>query len=571
MRSIAKLFLLASLAIAFSAASLCADTPPQKTGKLSWDLMVLLAADQVQEDLRNMSGRWVDTEPRSALIILDQQVTDSLLLELQDADYEILGSFGQFVYVSAPWSRYLDMDYGIATMDFIIEATAPLSTIQNVARVMPNPATVADVIQAHDLGYLGQGTQIAIINEGFDTENTQLLAFNPSFHLVKQSLDVLGSYETVEGAIGKQSTHGTACALVAAQIVPEAAFYLLSYPDGMGLVGWLCALDYAVRELGVDVVTSSVEFTRPFCHADGTGLLNQTVGNILEDTDSTFLIAAGNWAGGTGTNSAFYAGTYSDEDGDFRHDFTPGAPDPWDRKSLEISAHAGDRITIMLEWDNWDGGLRVQDLDLLLFESQKKTRIASSRGVQFGVEGALAPAEILSVVLPYDGTYCIVIENTGEKWFGAPPSSVSFNLNMLNETSWFSSVECHTPQGSIREVASNPNVISVGSVSPITGEVRTYSSCGVTALDSPKPELYAPDGFANTACKDGFAGTSASAPYAAGAMLLLQSVDPDLSGEQIVMLLQETSKVSMDPCGNSAYSIDIAAALQSLLPQQPEQ
>ena len=568
MRSTTIRILTGLLSILLFALSLWAEDSRLETGKLSWDLFG--AAKLESERVR--SGN--EARTLSALMIADQQVTGNMLLELQDAGYEILGSYGKFISVRAPGDLYLDADGGVGSIGFITQATPPPAAIPSASQATYDSATIASVTQVHKLGYLGQGTRIAIIDEGFDIASERLLAINPSFHLARQSLDVPEDYETLEGAVGKQSEHGTACALVAAQIAPEAEFYLLSFPDGMGLIGWLWALDYAIRELGVDVVTSSIEFVRPFCHADGSGLLNQEVNNILRDTSSMLMIAAGNWAGGAGTNAAFYANTYSDTDGDGYHDFTPDALDLWDRKSLEISAHAGDRITIILEWDDWGYGVREQDLDLLLYESKRHRRIATSQAVQSGLLDGLAPAEILSIILPFDGDYYIVIEDSGAYWHGTLPSTVAFHLNILNETAIFETVEHHMAQGSIREVASNPNAISVGAVSPETGEVRSYSSCGnaeVLDYQNPKPELYAPDG-PNAVMVGGFEGTSASTPYVAGVVLLLKSVAPDFSQDEIVALLQETGSISRDSCGNPAYSINILEAMQKALSNsQPEQ
>ena len=426
-------------------------------------------------------------------------------------------------------------------------------------------------------GYRGEGTKIAIIDAGFNIDDSTLATLDSRFYAIEPTGMGVGTYDVAEGEAVQGSQHGTSCAIIAGDVAPTAELYLLSYTSESGLIGWLCALDYAVKTLKVDVVSTSVEFGYPTCHADGTGPLNQMVDQILNGTDTTLVIAAGNWAEGSGADRTFYGGVFTDSDGDFQHDFTQGVSDAWDRNTLLFSAHEGDQITVVLEWDDWDAGIKTADLDLILYDADYKVSLAVSQATQYGNE--TNPVEILFGELPYTGDYCLAIVDHAGKWDGQPTRPVSFHLNMISSNGAFETIEHHTVCGSVREVATNPAVITVGAVSVDDGTVRSYSSRGPTAGGVDKPDIYAPDGVTGTVYP-AFYGTSASAPYVAGAIALLRSVYPDtLKGEELSRLQgksagstdesrsgstlpQEAESGCSDSCGNPMYQLDLTIFLK---------
>jgi len=101
--------------------------------------------------------------------------------------------------------------------------------------------------------------------------------------------------------------------------------------------------------LEADIISTSMEFAQPTCHADGTGPLNETVEAVLEGSGPVFMVAAGNWASGSGSDRIFYGGIYTDEDGDYRNDFTEESIDSWDRNTLRFAGQQGDMVLITLE------------------------------------------------------------------------------------------------------------------------------------------------------------------------------------------------------------------------------
>jgi subtilisin family serine protease len=533
----------------------CAQVPPQDTGKMSWDLFTVVQAGQRTK----AAGGEVQTA--TALFITQAPVTAGDLATLASLGYSVVGSFGRFVVVEAAADRYSDPEKGVNAIPFVTNATLPPTSITSEATPTTSGTTAIGAPQVWALGYRGQGTKIAVIDTGFDMSNATLSARGCAYVLVRPTGGAPQTYETVEDQVARVSAHGTACAIIAGDVAPDAKLYALSYPERTEPVGWLCALAYAVDELGVDVVSTSVEFGRPTCHADGTGPLNEEVTRLLAGSQSALVIAAGNWAQGSGTDRWSYSGTFADSEGDFLHDFTPASTDRWDRSTLRFTGQENALVQIILEWDGWASGSRKTDLDLFLYDAEYRVLLATSTTRHF--DRSTDPVEQITGKLPYTGDYCLVVENAGARWHGQGVQTMSFHLNAYSPSTAFSTVEHTVPCGSVREVATNPSVIAVGAVSPENGEIRPYSSRGPAGAGQKEPDICAPDGVTG-AVYEKFFGTSASAPYVAGAIALLRSADPALTPAKALGILQATAAQSVDPCGNPVLSVRIPAAVAKL-------
>jgi subtilisin family serine protease len=79
-----------------------------------------------------------------------------------------------------------------------------------------------------------------------------------------------------------------------------------------------------------------------------------------------------------------------------------------------------------------------------------------------------------------------------------------------------------------------------------------------------KPELYGPDGVTGTTYA-AFYGSSAAAPYVAGALALLRSADPQITVSRCLEILRETATTATEDCDNPVYAIDVLKAVQQLL------
>lgn len=532
-----------------------AQEQPPPTGKLSWDLYL-----QVERGRRSRA-RGEEVPVISALLIAREDFTRDDITRLSSAGYVVKGALGNMALVEAPADLYGDPNHGVDALPFIASATLPLPVISNDSPMsITNGTPAINAPAAWNLGHRGAGTRIAIIDEGYDLDNPVLASLNPTYYLIVPT--GFESYEVREGEVGTISDHGTSCAIIAGDVAPEADLFLISYPPRTGWLGWLFALYFAVRDLGVDVVSSSVEPAQPTCHADGTGV-NEVVSDILAGTDTLLCVAAGNWAAGSGADRWHYYSAFRDQDHDYLHDFTSGSEDEWDRNTLTFTGNEGDRIVVVLEWNDWDRDQGTQDLDILLYDADYHELLRESRTQQF--ESTSPPYEGFVFVLPYDGRFAIQVENRGARWHSVTEGEISFHLYVFNASHRFDYVEHHTPCMSVREVAtsSHPQVLVVGAVAVGSGEVRPYSSRGLTSDGRPKPDILAPDGVTGTAYPQ-FFGTSASAPYVAGAVALLLSANPELTPEEVRAALGLDRPSGIDGCGNSMVLLDLERALAFL-------
>ena len=527
------------------------EVPPPDTGKLGWDLF------QEVSEMEHRSATGEEVESLTAFLMTDQPLTGSDADELAQQGYTLIGAYGNFALVSAPGTLYSDPDRGLDALGFVTTAMLPPTFLMNDYHTEGVAAIGADV--AHQLDHRGQGTKIAVIDGGFEPANPLLQEMEPHYCCVGLDSSRPEKYVAREGEVAMEHPHGTSCAIIAADVAPEAEFYLISFDQDDSLVGWLFALYHAAVKLDVDIISCSLEFLMPTCHADGTGLLNDAVHEILEETDTVMALASGNWAMGNGSGKSFYGGTFANADDNFLHDFTPDAEKSYDRGGLRFHACQGDRVAIVLEWDDWNRETGSVDLDLFLSFDAYQVGITAARAQQF--ERTTPPVEVLSLTIPYTGYYSLSIEDRAAKWHGQPETSVSFHLNLSNASHAFETVEHHMSAGSTREVATNTAVVSVGAVSLAKFDVLPYSSRGLTADGRSAPELCGPSGVTGTTYEL-FHGTSAAAPYVAGAFAVLKSAFPEMTSEQLRQHMVDTARCSVDECGNTVCVVDLEAAVQ---------
>lgn len=534
-----------------------AQMPPPPSGKLAWDLF--------QEALAGQHTRAQGEEPPTltALLTSSQLVAESDLGSLNRLGYTVLGSYGRLVLVEALADLYVHPTRGIDVLDFVASASlAPLqldSSTQSIG--MAAGAIHADAAWAQ--GYRGHGQRVAVVDSGFDPELPELSPMAATYYLVTPSPLRPDAYSVLEGQIGEVSFHGSVCALIVGSVAPDAEILLISYKQGTSLVGWLCALDFAVTGVGAAVVTTSVEFSRPTCHADGTGPLNEAVSSILEHSEAVLVVSSGNWAAGSGSDRWFYRSRFSDVDGDYRHDFAR-ATDMEHKNMLWFEASRGTVITVVLEWDDWGTQAVSSDLDLYLYDADYGDLLAQSRASQYGRTSS--PYEHVRGRLPYTGRYALVVEDAAARWHGGSSALVAFHLNVHSSSGTFRMVDQHTVCGSIREIATSSEaaVIVVGAVDPESSILREYSSRGPISAGENRPLFLAPDGSMGTAYPV-FHGTSASAPVVAGALALMRSACPLMRRSELLRVLRDSGIWMDDDCGNPVQGVDTAVIIRKLL------
>lgn len=286
--------------------------------------------------------------------------------------------------------------------------------------------------------------------------------------------------------------HGTACAEIIFDMMPEAEIYLANFnnvSDNADAIDWMI-------EQGVDVISYSVGWFNAG-PGDGRGVINDPVQRAL-DAGIEFVVSAGNDA------RAHWQGQFNDPDGNGLNNFAPGDNDN------SVFLRAGEELVVFLNWDDWFNS--NQDYDLYVI-NDAGTIIASSTSAQTGFQN---PVEALGFAAPASGTYHVVIDR-----FRA---SRSVFLEMF----FFSPRELQyiVPAGSVTIPADSQDAVAVGATYWGDDLIEFYSSLGPTTDGRVKPDLVAPDGVATESFGSlglDFFGTSASAPHVAGAIALMKS------------------------------------------------
>lgn len=547
-----RILVVAMLVVSGMALGATYQVAPPDTGKMSWGLF------QDVKEMEQRSATGEEVEEITAFFTTNEPMTSEQVEVLGDLGYSMVGAFGHFALVDAPGTLYADPERGVNGLDFVTNAALPPIPITYDYNTEGVEAMGADA--AHRLGYTGEGMKIAVIDFGFDPDNPIAQESSVQYYMVRPNPNIPDDYSGDKGevAASAEPDHGTSCAIIVADVAPDAELYLISLEPGSNIVGWLSAMKFAVRELGVDAISCSIAFGWPTCHADGTGRLNSEVSRIFDGTDTLMFLAAGNWAAWPGSSDAFYGGEFSDSDGDFAHDFTPDALDAWDRNGLGFYAVEGDEIYMYMEWDDWDSALGRVDLDLVLRIEDPQYELIASQTRQF--ERPSRPMERIWGPIPYTGYYSLSVVDRAAKWHGQPVCSVSFHMYLTNSSGF--AVEHRMTGGSVEELATSMsrNVVSVGAVSLQDSTQQPYSSRGPTSDGRPKPELCGPTGVTGTAY-DVYHGTSAAAPYVAAGFAVLKTALPDLPGAEVYQHLVDTARCSNDEYGNRVRVVDLEAAV----------
>jgi len=414
----------------------------------------------------------------------------------------IEASYGNLLQVTVPVSRL-----------------AALADDPNIRLVRmpqtPIPATVtsegAARINADDwnsAGYNGTGVKVGILDVGFSGYASLLGTELPSTVSTNWSVSLKGPGTNI---------HGTACAEIIYDIAPGAQFYLANFDNEVEMGN---AVNWMISQ-GVDVISCSIGWPvgGP---GDGTGPICDIV-NTARAAGILWSQSMGNQA------QRHWQGDFVDTEPDGFHEFDPGTD-----ISNAIYVSNNTTIVVSLKWnDTW--GSSGNDYDLLLVDKDLKLAAASVNPQ----DGDDDPWEELVHTANYTGYYHIIIA-TAES-----PALVNFHLY-----SAYHDLQYQTASSSFLIPADSSNVMSVGAVfwnTPST--VETFSSRGPTDGGLIKPDLVAPDGVSTASYGSsngsgwasggtGFFGTSASAPHAAAAAVLIKHCYSSYTAAQIQSFLE---------------------------------
>jgi hypothetical protein len=361
---------------------------------------------------------------------------------------------------------------------------------------------VSEAIESwHESGFDGSGIRVLVLDSGFG--GLRLLQLKGE---LPTDLGGVGVGPTCSGGIEGGGSHGAATSEIVHDVAPGAQLFLyrtcyLTFSESDAILEF-------IRDHEIDVVTQSLGYynTGPLDGSDPVGLFR----HVTEALDDGVV-----WFNSVGNQrEGHWRGTWS---GDRKLEFSPG------EKVIETFIPAGSGV--FLRWDDWrlptdfcDACSTDIDLDLV---------VKSTSGVTLGKSST--PQNELDPWLPIEGgwvsvsgTYGIQVKAVGD---GEIPEDLVIDLLF---TAAVVPTELQVPEGSLNDVAAIPGVTAVGAVSCADGEIRYYSSQGPTTDGRTKPDIVAPDGVATatygSGCEDGFQGTSASAPHAAGlAALIMQA------------------------------------------------
>lgn len=424
----------------------------------------------------------------------------------------------------------LEVEYGS-----LVQFAAPAGTLEQLARTpgvshIRTPHTpVSTETPSEGLtsmglelwrqaGMLGRGARVAVVDTGFDGYWNLLgkeLPPQPTVRSFRADGDITGGGDL----------HGTAVAEIIYDVAPEASMYLANFATEVELgaaVEWLTGQ-------GVHVISSSVGWPGT-AHGDGTGTINEMV-KRAESRGVVWVQAAGNFG------QTHWTGLFTDPDGNGFHNFS--GPDEGNTITLRRAKPTEERVfrvEIFLTWDDWD--CLCQDYDLFLFKGDGV--VAQSTAFQ---NGKAPPVEHIVYTTAATGDYWIGIQRFRASRRAKLDLVVTLDYNL----------EHKAPQESLVVPADSPLALTVGAVDAGTLDLRAYSSQGPTKDGRIKPNLVAADQVTTaTYGPQGFPGTSAAAPYVAGAAALLKGARPGLSPAQVRALLQQRARGPGSPGMNNA-------------------
>ena len=475
--------------------------PPAKSGnaRLEHGLQELTSAAALKPILpRAASSRLSFTADGKVIVILVPEPGEQPLSvdvgALEAVGGEVLAKSTRLIRAAIPPDA-LDQATQISGVNFI---RAPYRPSQQ--RVVSEGTRLINAAASHTRGVRGQGAHVAIIDEGFKDVNL----------LPSDMPTEWWELDYTEEGMYSGHAHGTACAEIIHDIVPEAVLTLLKVGD---LVDLENAKDLCVRD-GVSVISHSLTWLGTG-FGDGRGIACEIVDDARE-SGILWVNSAGNYV------QRQYTALWADVDDDRFHNV---------ESELELlyllDTEVGDLIEVWLTWNDWPRSFQDYDLWLVLDTVDGVELLETSDTTQRGSE----PVEHIEYEIMSPGSYALaVFKETDAR------AEVIKVFSENHDLSDFSALV-----GSIGSPADARGSLSVGAIFNRfwnRGTIEPYSSRGPTADGRIKPDLVAPTGVSTVSFGDeGFFGTSAAAPHVAGAAALIQSANPSYTRDELIAAL----------------------------------
>ena len=385
----------------------------------------------------------------------------------------------------------------------------------------------------HAAGFQGAGVKIAIIDAGFQGYSGLLGSDLPASVTTKNFVD-----GETDPQVDGSTPHGTACAEIVYDIVPQATLYLgkiSTHVDLQEAVTW-------AKSNGVDVISTSLGWYT-LSPGDGTGYF----ADLVQDARNNGIL----WAtAASNDREAHWGGLFNDTDADDYHQFN-GTQEidyfgPGDGNAYLIEP--GYTFRVYLRWDDWSAVNQDYDLYLVRHDGTSWITVAYSASTQDGRPGQ-KPTEFAS----YTTSGSAALYGFYIKRYDS-----NRNVNLEVFAPKITRLDENLHARSISNLADAPEAMTVAALdvnSPYNQE--SYSSEGPT--NGPggaqgggfiKPDI---SGFANVSTVSygtlsKFSGTSSATPHAAGAAALVQNAYPSYTPAQIETFL-ESRAVDMGSAG----------------------
>ncbi|MEQ8280115.1 MAG: S8 family serine peptidase [Deltaproteobacteria bacterium] len=461
---------------------------------------------------------------------------------LEGAGAEVTSSDDTFGLIQA-WAPIDDLET-IAALEVVPRVTNPPRAVPALASALLE----MDVAPWHGAGFDGRDVRVGIIDVGFAGFDALVGEQLPSGVEFMNFVDEAPNPNVPFSA----SNHGTAVAEIVHGAAPGAELYLAEIsrlPDLVEAVNWFLAND-------IHVINTSLEFFN-VGPGDGSGIVNDIVA-VVADAGVVWVTAAGNQR----RTHWFGAATFDAMD---RMIFPGSANQPVNY--LPYCLPMNYPITGYLRWSDW--GNVDQDLDLHVVKVEQNgtlTFVASSSDPQNGGAGQ-TPTETLSWAVddPCVGSwplYGFAVTRGGAT--GALDVEL-FSLGLEVATQVFTQ--------SITTPGDSPRAISVAAVEPFppytvafySAEGPTHGPGGVMGGGFGKPDIsaYTDINLVSTGATL-FNGTSAAAPFVAGAAADVLSADGDLSPAEVRGLLVEWAPTLGQPARHGAGRVVMGPLLVPL-------
>ncbi len=396
----------------------------------------------------------------------------------------------------------------------------------------------------HTAGYDGRGVTIAVIDIGFygyrDLLGTEL---PPTSRLMTRGFGTSVAQDAAENT--EDAAHGTAVAEIVYDIAPGADYIFIAI-DGDDAEAE--ALTWLLTQ-NVDIIVASLGGP-PFCLPGETDRL-ESVYREVRNAGILYVAAAGN------EGASNWTGRFTDQDGDGVHEFSSG--NEW----LEVYLSEGEPIDLYLQWD--DDLCSASANDYILKVTDYKDTVLFENDYDNALDG---PTEEIVEAAPYEGYYYLVIEK------------YAADRDAWLTLTWTNGPEFDTYKRDrsilVNQPALSTHVMAVGAIDWNQFQIASYSAGGPTREGLIKPDIVAPTcvvtasygGDARDYREDadcGFPGTSAAAPHAAGAAVLVKQAFPEFTADELQAYL-EAHAIDMGKPGKD----NVYGAGRLLLPPPPE-